>query len=377
MIDVKDALVRLYVKRYIMPRALIFDKPGFVDFKISGKTPVFARQVIIPERFFVNLETAMLSEYGKKGEEILYKTGKRFGYSFAQLGRFENIKDHPGEAVKDWVVIASKFVEGTYASKITQRIDVRKKVVDYTLRNFVICRKIGYDLFFASGGAAGLIAWILQEPDIESKLYNSRYERNEHVCNVRCAPYDILKETFTEKLHREKNLEGLEQDPTTYRSFNEEVDIKYTKSFQTYLNAGLFTYHNGMISYKGKDERFFLMEVTAAYLLDLAMKGKKMRSILFNSAFSAGKEVFGNYDVQSLAELLSALGWGEVVPVSTKRGIKIIISRFPWTKYYKEVDYTIIRGILSGALTKIRRRETILEKPKISVSEGHLALLFQ
>jgi hypothetical protein len=84
---------------------------------------------------------------GDKGKGVMYSLGKKFGYSFAQLGRFENIKDHPGEGVKDWIIVASKFVEGTYASEISQTIDVKNKTVDYTLKNFVICRKLGYDFF--------------------------------------------------------------------------------------------------------------------------------------------------------------------------------------------------------------------------------------
>ncbi|MCK5477167.1 MAG: hypothetical protein KAI55_04565, partial [Candidatus Aenigmarchaeota archaeon] len=198
--DIKDSLVRLYVRKYIIPRALIFDKPGFVDFKISGKTEIFARQIILPEDFFVKFEQKIVEEFGEEGEKKLYSMGKIFGYSFAQQGRFENIKDHPGDKVKDWVVVASKFVEGTYASKITQRIDISKKTVDYTLKNFVICRKIGYDFIFAIGGAAGLIAWILQDNKIEGVLYNSESIGEENISRVKCAPPEILQKSSKNKI---------------------------------------------------------------------------------------------------------------------------------------------------------------------------------
>ena len=145
--DIKDDVVRLYVKRFVIPKALIFDKPAFVDFKISGKTNVFARQILVPETFFVDLEKRLVDEYGDAGKSAMYSIGKKFGYSFSQLGRFENIKDHPGDAVKDWVIVASKFVEGTYASEIKQTTDVANETVDYVLKNFVICRNLGYDFF--------------------------------------------------------------------------------------------------------------------------------------------------------------------------------------------------------------------------------------
>lgn len=377
MVDIKDSFVRLYVKQYIMPRALIFDKPGFVDFKISGKTPVFARQIVMPEQFFVTFQKALIEEFGDKGKQMIYSAGKKFGYSFAELGRFESIKDHPGEAVKDWVIIASKFVEGTYASSISQAITVSSKTVDYTLKNFVIARKLGYDLFFACGGAAGLIAWILQEPRIEARQYDSHLEGATHVCKVKCAPEDALAKEFKGDVYAQHELSDLEQDAATYKAFNEEAKIKYDKSFQTYLNAGLFTYRNGVISYKNKDERFFLMEVTAAYLLEKEMDTAKAKKILFDSAVSTGAQVFGGFDLNALVEILSGLGWGEVSVVASKKGFKVIICRFPWAKYYKEVDYTIVRGLLSGALAKITGREITFGKPTIDLSNGYLTLLFE
>lgn len=266
MPDIKDSVVRLYVKRFILPRALIFDKPGFVDFKISGKTTIQLRQLLLPETFFVKLEEKIVGEFGVEGEKRIYSVGKKFGYSFAQNGRFENIKDHPGDKVKDWVVIASKFVEGTYASNISQTVDLKKQNVDYSLKNFVVCRKLGYDYLLATGGAAGLIAWILQEPNIEGRLYDSKRSEDNHTCKVKCAPIEQLNKEFKDKVYSEISLNNLDQNKTTYESFNKEVNITYKKSLQTYLNAKVFNYNKGIISYKNR-ERFFLMEVSGVLSL--------------------------------------------------------------------------------------------------------------
>ena len=208
MVDIKDDVVRLYVKRFVIPRALIFDKPGFVDFKISGKTNVFARQVLVPENFFVNLEKNIVEEYGKDGKSAMYSIGKKFGYSFSQLGRFENINDHPGNSVKDWIIIASKFVEGTYASEITQTAKIEDKTVDYILKDFVICRKLGYDFFLATGGAAGVIAWLLQDKNIEGYYYDSKLENENHSCKVKCAPFDKLNKISTDNVFNENDLDN-------------------------------------------------------------------------------------------------------------------------------------------------------------------------
>jgi hypothetical protein len=179
--DIKDDVVRLYVKRFVIPKALIFDKPAFVDFKISGKTNVFARQILVPEAFFIRLEKKLVEKYKDAGKSAMYSIGKKFGYSFSQLGRFENINDHPGDSVKDWIIIASKFVEGTYASEIKQTADVGKKTVDYMLKNFVVCRSLGKILHAVITRAAILILNITFAKVIYKQLlmYSSDDEADE------------------------------------------------------------------------------------------------------------------------------------------------------------------------------------------------------
>jgi hypothetical protein len=372
--DVKDSLVRFYIKSYLLPRALIFDKPGFVNFKISGKTSVFARQILMPEDLFVNFEKNLVDKFGKEGERTLYSIGKRFGYSFAQLGRFENIKDHPGNKVKKWVVIASKFVEGTYASKIDQKINVPKRTVDYSLKNFVICDKLGYDFFFATGGAAGVVAWIMQNPDIDGYLHHSKMEASENICQVKCAPISTLRDEFGDEVYSENNVNDLQQNPIDYEAFNKEMPIQHTKSFQAFLDANFFSYKRGIISHG--DERFFLLEVTGMYLLELGIK-EEMKDILFDSSFIVGKNLFKEADVRGIMEILSALGWGEVLVLPSSKKIKVIIKRFPWTKYYKDIDYLIIRGILSGFFSRIYKKKIIFNKPKTDIGSGELTLLIE
>lgn len=377
--DIKDDVVRLYVKRFVIPKALIFDKPGFVDFKISGKTNVFARQMLVPEDFFIQLEKKVIDEYGTSGKKAFYSIGKKFGYSFSQLGRFENIKDHPGDGVKDWIIIASKFVEGTYASEIRQTANVSEKTVDYVLKDFVICRKLGYDFFLATGGAAGVIAWLLQDKEIEGYYYDSQFDGTNYICRVKCAPLKTLKLTNSE-VFSETDLDNLQQNIQQYNKFNEEVELRYTKSFSSYLDAKVFTYENGIIKFKSTDERFFLMEVSGLYLLELGLKERKMDNIIFDVAYSVGQELFGDHgmDAQAALELTTALGWGEVIllpPIKNK--MQIVINHFPWTSWYKNVDFLIISGLLSGIFSKLYKREIKLGKPQVDMNNNYLTLLFK
>lgn len=378
--DIKDDVVRLYVKRFVIPKALIFDKPAFVDFKISGKTNVFARQILVPETFFVDLEKRLVDEYGDAGKSAMYSIGKKFGYSFSQLGRFENIKDHPGDAVKDWVIIASKFVEGTYASEIKQTTDVANETVDYVLKNFVICRNLGYDFFLATGGAAGVIAWLFQNKNIEGYYYQSTFEGKDHEAKVKCAPFDTLKKISKKDVFKETDLENLKQDIASYNKFNEEVEISYKKSFANYLDAKVFSYENGIIMLRANGERFFLMEVSGLYLLELELKKRKMDAEIFEIAYNIGKNLFGTVgtNTQSVLELLVALGWGEIMLITGgKSHLQVAINHYPWTNWYKEIDFRVVGGLLSGIFSKLYKREVKFVKPSIDVNNGYLSLLFK
>jgi hypothetical protein len=374
--DLQDKVVRFYVQRFIMPRALIFDRPGFVDFKISGKTTIFARQLLVPEHFFVELEKNIVNSFGVKGKQVLYSLGKRFGYRFSQLGKFENIIDHPGKAVKKWITIASKFIEGTYASEISQTVNLETKTVDYFLMNFAVCRKLGYDYFLATGGAAGVIAWILQDPKIEGYLYDSKFEGEEHTCRVKCAVPEVLQKNFSSGIFKETKVADLEPDFNSYQDFNAETDISYKTSFKQYIDSGLFKYNRGIITHG--PNRFFLMEVSAIYMLELALANKKMKETVFNIAFSTGKNLFSEFsvkDLQSITEILSALGWGEVIALPGSKP-QVIVNHFPWTKYYKDIEFKVITGMLSGIFSHAFKKNIIFKSPSLNISKGHLDLVF-
>jgi hypothetical protein len=381
--DIKDNFVRLYIKRFVIPRALILDVPGFVNFKISGKTPIFARQLLVPESLFINLERAIVEKLGEKGKSIFYSIGKKFGYSFAQLGRFENISDHPGDAVKDWIVIASKFVEGTYASEINQVIDVKNKIVDYTLKNFVICRKLGYDFFLATGGAAGVIAWLFQDKNIEGYYYDNKFLDDGNICKVKCAPYQTLKDSFSGNIFSENNLNDLVHDPLSYLKFNQEKPLRYNKAFSNYLDAKIFSYENGIVSYnynKENKERFFLMEVSGMYLLERELKANGLSNIIFDVSYDCGKNLFnqfGQKDEKSFLELMAALGWGEILILPSVNGkLNLVVNYFPWTKWYKEINFSMLSGFLSGVFSNIRGYKVRLGNPIVDINNNYLALLY-
>ncbi len=378
---IKDSFVGMYIKRFVIPGALVFDKPGFVDFKISGKTSIYARQIFYPEDFFVEFENKIIDCFGLAGRKKLYSIGKKFGYRFAQAGKFEHIKDHPGDKIKDWVFIESKFVEGTYASSIENETNPLIPKTDYSLKRFTILEKTGFDYIFATGGTAGLMAWVFQDESVEVvqskvKLVDGFYEST-----VTAAPYNYLKENYpSSELFSETNLAGLEEDFQGYIKFNAQTETSCNKSFQTYLDFGFFKYEKGIVKFN--EHRFFLFELSGTYLLELELKkesDKRYLGILFDTAFNTGLNIMSCFgkNPKDAFDVLSALGWGEVMLFSSNsEEVKIIVNHFPWSRWYKEMDFTIICGFLSGLMTKIMGKKIIFKKSAVDLSKGHLSLLF-
>ncbi len=377
----KDSFVGIYLKRFVIPGALVFNKPGFLDFKISGKTNVYARQIFYPEDFFVEFESKMVSKFGDLGRQKMYSIGKKFGYRFAQSGKFENVKDNPGDKIKDWIFITSKFVEGTYASSIEHVTDVKIPKTDYSLKKFTVLEKLGYEYIFATGGTAGMMAWIFQDPTVEVVLRDVNKISDLYECTVTAAPYNYLKENYSSsELFKETNLDGLLENFQDYVKFNAQAQTSCSKSFQTYLDFKFFDYEGGIVRFK--DKRFFLFEVSGTYILELELKNsdnKEYVDLLFECAFDTGKSILSKFgkNQKDIFDVLSALGWGEVLPFSASSNeVKVLVNHFPWSKWYKEVDYIIMRGFLSGIVTEITGKKIVFGKPIVDLSKGHLSLLF-
>jgi hypothetical protein len=77
MDSLRTKFTSVFVKKFLIPNAQIFNIPGFVIFKITGKTNVYTRQVIFPEDIIVNFQRDIISKYGKEAKQNLYSMGKK------------------------------------------------------------------------------------------------------------------------------------------------------------------------------------------------------------------------------------------------------------------------------------------------------------
>jgi len=376
---IKDKVVSLFVKRFLMPRAQILDKPGFVIFNVTGKNPIFARQVIMPEYFLVLLEKNIRDRYGKEGEKLLYSTGKKFGYRFSIMGNFSKRGDIPDSKLPDYINMINKFIEGTYASDISCEVDINIPKVTYSLKNFVVCSKIENAYFLPLGAASGLISFLLNNKDIEGSHVGCQSQGKSR-CKIIYEPYAKLKEEIGSNVFRETDLNNLEIAPE-YQSMNSDQPISNSNfTFKQFIDAGVFSFNQGIIM-RG-DQRYFIYEISGIYLLEMELgKNSEMEKIMFEAAFDTGRHLLPDSkkekNLQSVVDLLTAFGWGDI-QIFTKQSKYIVsIKYFPWTKFYDKINFNVFNGILAGLLSVISGREVKFKDVKKDISQGNLNIIFQ
>ncbi|MFH1752016.1 MAG: hypothetical protein ABH821_03720 [archaeon] len=348
----KDNVLGFYVKHFLMPRAQILDKPGFIVFNVSGPNAVFARQVLIPEQFFVLLEK-------KVDKKILYSVGKKFGYRFALIGNFSRKGEISDGKLPEYIQMVNKFIEGTYASKIDCKIDLSIPRIEYFLDNFVVCNKTtGY--FLPLGAAAGMLSYILND-SIDGKHLECE-SNGKSECKLE---YSLSEKDF--------DFSCLSVSPD-YLSMNSVKELLEKQlSLQKLIDASVFSFEKGILSCQ--NQRFFILEVSALYLLEKELPKK----VLENVSFETGKfiaETLSIGSLDSLSDFLTAFGFGEVVIFKEKSKLIVNLKYFPWTKFENEVSFVFVKSLLEGTITSVQKRQVLLSLIEKNVLQGSLTLFF-
>lgn len=372
---IKDILLSWYIQHILIPRIEIIDRPGFIVTQASGRgRQTYLRVLLLPEQLFVNLEMKTIEEKGEEGKQALYNTGKRFGWSWASLSGFPTIKTASQSELTQFADFLVTYVGVTYASKATHTINLKTQHFLFKAKNYIICRKNGQGYIMTAGGISGIWAYMMNNPMIEG-IQQKCSGRGDEWCEVLCAPTEFLEANHF-NFNKMKELSDIKLSKT-YIDMNKIRETTYAKnSLKDLINAGLFRYEGGVMSYK--DDRYFLCESHLIYILEEEMRklngGEK---ILFDVAFNYGKELAkGNEKNYSafITHYISALGWGDVVSLRKEGKCFVYASHYPWIWESKNPNFTLFRGMVSGILSGSLGREVILEKIKTDISRGSLSI---
>ena len=376
---IKDKIVSWFVQNILLPKVERIDAPGFITIiTVTGKEKVNIRELFLPEKLLIELEKKIVKKYKYNGKFCLYSIGKNFGYIYSILSGYSTIRDNKKDFL-DFAYFLVRWVEATYAKRISHKIDYKNKIFQMKMDNYIICRKNGLGYLLTSGGVAGIWAHVVCDPTIEG-VQTKCQGRGDKECELICAPAEILKKRKL-KFFRETNLGKLELD-SDYKDINKIRKTEFARhSLKDLIDSGFFKYSQGVIHYK--NERHFLCEASLFYILEKEIKKLKGgEKILFDVSFDYGRnlaekeekikdpKIVGNF----ITDYMSALGWGDILVLNKAGKYSVISNYFPWTKWVGDINFTMFRGIISGLLSGFLNRKITLKKFHTTLSGGYFSV---
>lgn len=338
---ISDRILRWFFVNFIKPRLEDIETPGFICTK-TEKGRGFLREVILPESFFMNLENRLSSK-----AHILYTAGKKGSYRYARALNFKNLSENSGEEVKQFTKWFTRYIESEFAKKIDCEMDIDEKTYRMEADDYSICRKNGKGFLFSEGAVAGIVSYVFSDRTIEC-VHEKCQGRGDKNCVMIAKPQKNIPEA------RKADVE-VPQFSGRYYEINKIVKPSFSpNSLKDLINDMVIDHKDGIISYN--QERLVWLEADYLYYLEKLLKEAGLQGVLFDTAFQAGKEIGrGKKNLKFISDFVPALGWGDIY---VKKSNEILIEKYPWTRLSEEVDFTTLRGFLSGIASSIKR-ETI------------------
>jgi predicted hydrocarbon binding protein len=365
----KKDLKSWFMKNIILPNNEIIDKPGYIVSKYSGKgTRCYVREVLFPEKVIAKIETDADSGLGDDGLKQVYAAGKMWGVRYGRTTGLPKKSDMPKKDFLNFLESFMKFMESEYATGASFELDHEKDRFATIYKDLMICRLNGHGQFLM-GTMNG--AWEHMTGKKTEAVQTSCQGRGDKKCIIECAPpssFGKKEKVFNVKVPKNLNLEK------EYFTLNTIKKAQYAKnSLLDLLTSHIISYEGGFFECNG--DRFLLNEASSVYFLEKNLgKTKKGEKILFDSSYDyfmkLGKK---KKSIKMAQDFLPALGWGDIRADSS--GKRAFCRSYPWTGYWKETKFPILRGMLSGIVSAYADEEVIFRNAKATISSGSLDIL--
>lgn len=377
---IKDKIFEWFLKNMLIPKVNIMDNPGFMITKYSDKgKDVYLREVFLPEDLLIEIEKRIYKKYKLKGRKVLYSSGKKFGYIYASMSNFTRIDETSEKDFLSFLDFTIKYVAAIWAKKIDYEVDIEKRKLIYHLYNYIVCSKNGLGYTLTEGGIAGIWAFMTKDKSVESFQTECQGRGNDK-CTLIIAPYEYLKNNNI-KAEIEINVTEPKKD-MNYLILNKIREPKHSfTSIKDLLDSKIFNYTEGTIEFKGK--RFFDFECNLVYIIERELANvDKNNKILFDASFDFGKELANLCEEKDykrfISNMLSALGWGDIIILNDKKGYVAISEMYPWgDEMTTKSNFVIFKGIISGMLSGFENKEIRLKKHEIKIENDMLSLIIK
>ncbi|MBN3037016.1 MAG: hypothetical protein JW834_01080 [Candidatus Diapherotrites archaeon] len=338
-----DRILSWFVKNVLIPNAVDYNTPGFVQERISfrSKAGMPLRNVLASETAFANIEESLVERFGEEANDVLYSAGKLFGKRYCMLEAVPSRESKQRDIM--WTAFLRTF-ETVFSTKIEDKICWDKKKLEIHSTDSVICRKSGIGSLWMEGAIAGFWGGICEDPTIEGVQYECQ-GRGDPVCMSVYAPAKELSKRF-KSFHTSK--EKPKPVPKAYQKMNASLSIpsEASANLKQMIDFNEMSYIGGVLQVDG--ERFFPFELSLVHIMELKVGerfGSKGINVIRSSARAAGKKIANK--PHRVLKLMSALGWG--IPQETGKGV--YFHGFPWSEYFNGRS-VFFEGFLEGALSK-------------------------
>ncbi|HDP73399.1 MAG TPA: hypothetical protein ENN46_00355 [Candidatus Woesearchaeota archaeon] len=357
----KNKFVKWWVQN-LLSKKFTRAVPGFIvtNFdNFSNKTSY--RLLLLPEDIFVNIENRLVDK-SEKYKESLVKLGEDWGYNFAYLLSVPVYTGENEKALQRFISSAYKYGLTAWVRDVKYlNIDLRKGEIRAKSTDFVIARKNRMGLILYQGCIKGLFQYVFNKKiEITSIKLSKDFSDIEFTMSITDKRYNPSFKYSREVLSQYREINAIR--PLSH--FKEGGDSAiYDKVFKT--EDGLFYWRDYCLIYVG---------CIVLYLLESRIKEKQ---VLFDIGFDWGKEFFQGENLNFFLKTFVLFGFGDVAVIPGKTP-KVVMKYFPWEPLEKDVnDFSLVRGILSGALSSVYSKEIHLKKTSLMKKHDLFEAVFQ
>ncbi len=336
---IHDGIIKWWVQNVLSKRMTKYE-PGFIVTEFSSRYGnAFQRIIILPEDILVEIEKQVVEKHGEKGEEVLKKIGREYGYNFAYTLGAPTI-DKGKEFIEKFLRFSVNYGLGSLAREVKLiELDIKNGRFGTEFNQRVICRKngIGHLLDYT---VMGFMEYALKR---SLKIVESKCQgRGDAICRI-SLEYDYGD---LPKLHFNPTLN------TKYRKFNEIRPIHYSavsmsgllKDKIVKLEEDFFVHNNQVIIF---------FESGLLYLINHYLQNElSFKENLFDIGLNGINGFIENYSITKVGDMLSSWGYGDYLYKKNNGKPVAYLTSFPWYPLLETQDFPLLRGMLSAFLLK-------------------------
>ncbi len=370
-----DKGIDWYIHNILTRKVEDYNSPGMLFVKFNSPSgQVFSRIVLIPESILARFEDIIVEKNGLDGEKLLYLIGKKSGYNIGQVFQAPQYSEKNAKSTMMYLEFIMKFNFSTWArgGDLLEKDGEKKKfVVRY--KGHIVCSKNGKGYMLTQGIDTGFLSYLMNDLSLEGTQIRCEGRQDEE-CEEIVATKEYFDSTNTSFIDLQSVPLEIAKEQNQYKKFNEKRTCKFAKySLKQLITSKKFILDNRIITYSNL--RFVNISDIFLYVLENLLEHGEMKDWLYQISFEEGQGVIDIHDLNSVTNLVSALGWGDLIVRQEKSDIFFYLDLFPWRVLEKDIsDFSLVSGFISGMVSKVLKKEVKLRKIEKGYHDNRFSL---